>query len=82
MSFCFEVVGGAGERETAAILAALTRLSEEQALVEAAPPERPSPGRWVQGGRPAPVTNPFVHRPAPATEGWSVGSDEAPQTAI
>jgi hypothetical protein len=75
MSFCFEIVGGAGERDTAAILAALTRLDEEQALAWSAPPQRPSPGRWVQSGRPAPVSNPFIHRPAPAGDGWSMGSE-------
>ena len=77
MSFCFEVIGGAGERESAAILAALTRLDEEQALFHAAPQERPSPGAWIQSGRPAPVTNPFTHRPAPVAGGWSIGSEES-----
>lgn len=77
MSMCFEIAGGAGARETAAILAALSRLAEEQTLFAAVPPERPSRGRWVQSGRPAQVANPFVHRPAPSPGGWSVGSEEA-----
>lgn len=76
MSLCFDIVGGAGPGETAAILAALTRLVEEQALADAVPPQRPSPGRWVDSGRPAQVANPFTHRPSSGLEGWSAGPED------
>jgi len=71
-----EVVGGAGPMETAAILAAVARLVEEEAAAQAVPPERPGRGLWVLSGRPRPVQAPFAARPTPAAPGWSVGSDE------
>lgn len=76
MSMCMEIAGGAGPRETAAILAALGRLAEERTAAGSVPPQRPSPGRWVDSGRPRPIANPFVHQPVPAPEGWSVGSGD------
>lgn len=76
MTIQFEIVGGAGPMETAAIMAALSRIAEEQAWAAAFPPGRPAQGRWVLSGRPARVTNPFTHRQAPAAEGWAVGSEE------
>ena len=78
MNIEFEIVGGAGPRETAAIMAALVRLSEEQAWAASFPEQRPEQGAWVLSGRPSSVGNPFVHRQAPTGEGWSVGGrDEA-----
>ena len=67
-----EIVGGAGPRETAAIVAALARLAEEQAWAAAFPAPRPEQGAWVLSGRPAPVGNPFVNRPGPAVRGWGI----------
>lgn len=78
MSIEFEIVGGAGRRETAAIMAALLRLAEEQSWAASFPDPRPEPGAWVLSGRPAVVDNPFLHRQAPAAEGWSLGGDPAP----
>jgi hypothetical protein len=76
----FEIVGGAGPRETAAIMAALARAFEEQVRAEAEPPMRPTQGKWVLSGRPRPVAGPLTTRPTPAAEGWSVGSpDEYPE---
>ena len=75
MSIEFEIVGGAGPRETAAIMAALLRLVEEQAWAASFPDPRPEQGSWVLSGRPASVGNPFLHRQAPPTEGWSMGAD-------
>ncbi len=76
MTMRFEVVGGAGPQETAAIMAALARVLEEQAAAEAAPPMRPTQGRWVLSGRPRAVAGPSTARPTPAADGWSVGSDD------
>ena len=74
-----EVIGGAGPMETAAILAAVARLVEEQLVAAAVPPERPAPGLWVRSGRPRPVQPPFAARSTPAAVGWSVGSEEDPE---
>ena len=76
MSLQFEIIGGAGPRETAAIMAALVRLSEEQSWASSFPMPRPEQGTWVLSGRPAPVDNPFLHRQAPAAEGWSPDNGE------
>jgi len=57
-----EVTGGAGPMETAAILAAVSRLVEEQLAAAAVPPERPSQSHWVLSGRPRPVQVPFSER--------------------
>lgn len=73
MTDSVEVSGGADPLVTAAILAAVARLEEERAELAAIPPRRPSRGRWVLSGRPR-DTAPPVARPAPASEGWSVGS--------
>ena len=75
MSLEFEIVGRAGPRETAAIMAALVRLCEEQACAKSFPEARPVQGSWVLSGRPAWVEKPFLHRRAPAGRGWSVGDD-------
>ena len=75
MNLEFEIIGGAGPRETAAIMAALVRLAEEQAWAASFPEARPVQGAWVLSGRPSPVENPFLHRRAPAAPGWSVGVD-------
>lgn len=72
----FEIVGGAGPRKTAAIMAALLRLAEEQAWAASFPDPRPEQGSWVLSGRPAPVENPFLHRTAPAAQGWSFAGSE------
>ena len=76
MSENVEVAGGADPLVTAAILAAVTRLEEERAALQAVPRKPPSRGRWVLSGRPREVAPPIV-RPAPDTDGWSVASEEA-----
>lgn len=81
MTMRFEVVGGAGPQETAAIMAALARVFEEQVAAAAVPPMRPSQGRWVLSGRPRPVSGPQTARPSPAADGWSVGADEEAEEA-
>lgn len=68
-----EIRGGAGPAETAAILAAIARLVEEQSLLASIPAIRPQPGLWVLSGRPRPMESPFT-RPAPAGPGWSVAA--------
>ena len=74
-----EIVGGAGPMETAAILAAMARLVEEQLAAAAVPPQPPAQGMWVLSGRPLPVQPPFT-RSSPAATGWSVGSEEDLET--
>lgn len=76
MSPEIEITGGAGPMETAAILAAVARLVEEEMEALALPPQRPGRGLWVLSSRPRPVQAPFTARPSPAAPGWSVGSDE------
>ena len=71
MNVEFEIVGGAGPRETAAIMAALLRLAEEEAWAASFPDPRPEQGSWVLSGRPGPVGNPFLHRQTPVSAGWS-----------
>lgn len=71
-----EIVGGAGPREAAAIMAALSRIAEEQAWAVSFPTPRPEQGSWVLSGRPSPVENPFLHRRPPAARGWAVAGDE------
>ena len=75
MNVEFEIVGGAGPRETAAIMAALLRLAEEEAWAASFPDPRPEQGSWVLSGRPGPVGNPFFHREPPVSAGWSMGGD-------
>ena len=62
MNIDAEIVGGAGPRETAAIMAALARLAEEQSWAASLPAVRPDQGPWVLSGRPVPVGNPLVYR--------------------
>ena len=75
MNIEFEIAGGAGPRETAAIMAALIRLAEERSWAASFPDPRPEQGSWVLSGRPATVGNPFLNRQAPAAEGWSLGGE-------
>lgn len=56
----FEIDGGAGSLEAAAVLAALARLQEELSVLNAMPPEPPVQDRWVMSGRPQPVESPFA----------------------
>lgn len=56
----FDIDGGAGSLEAAAVLAALARFEEEQAILRAIAPEPPVQGRWVVSGRPRPVESPFA----------------------
>ena len=74
MSVEFEIVEGPA-RETAAIMAALLRLAEEEAWAASFPDPRPEQGSWVLSGRPGPVGNPSQHRQAPVSAGWSMGGD-------
>lgn len=76
MSVEFEIIGGAGPRETAAIMAALVRIAEEQSWALSFPEMRPEQGQWVLSGRPAQVGNPFSHRQTPPAEGWSHAAKE------
>ena len=78
MNLRFEITGGAGPGETAAIMAALVRLAEEQSWASSFPAPRPEQGTWVLSSRAATVDNPFLHRHAPAAEGWSMENGESP----
>lgn len=84
MSDGLEIFGGAGSLEAAAIVAALARLVEEQAVLAARPPSRPGPGLWVMSGRPRRVEPPFA-RTSPEPSGWSAGEgpdqDERPASS-
>ena len=69
-----EIVGGAGPWHAAAIVAAIARLEEEQAAAAAVPQGRPGRGQWVLSAIPRTMTPPHAGRPAPLSEGWSVGT--------
>ena len=51
MTTPFEIVGGAGEAETAAIAAVVTHVLQEQAEVRAVPLLQPRPSPWVVAWR-------------------------------
>jgi hypothetical protein len=71
----FEIVGGAGEAETAAIAAVVTRVLQEQAEVRAVPPVQPRPSPWVVAWRPREAAASLPSQPGyrPPTRG---GTDE------
>ncbi|MFQ5947600.1 MAG: hypothetical protein ACE5KX_01900 [Acidimicrobiia bacterium] len=71
----FEIVGGAGPQEAAAILAAVALVLSEQAVAAALPPGRIGQGPWVLSGRPRSVAGPLRPRPTPAVPGWTLASD-------
>ena len=52
----YEIVGGPGAAETAAILAVMAHLTEEEAAARAAPAARPRQSAWVLAWRPRPAT--------------------------
>lgn len=66
-----------GELETAALIAAMLVVREQQEAAVSVPPTRPLQGRWVMSGRPRPVAPPFTARPVPHVETWS-SDDDAP----
>jgi hypothetical protein len=67
-----EIIGEPGPLVAAAIVAAMLRLEEEHAAVQAIPPVRPGQGRWVLSGLPRKVESPFATRQSPTGEGWSL----------
>ncbi len=69
----YEVVGGADEHTTAAILAVIARFDEETASVASIPKTAPRQSLWVMSGRPRPVQRPFATQEPAAAPGWSVG---------
>ena len=48
----FEIVGGAGPAETAAILAVISHVATEEAAARAIPSQRPRQSSWVLAWRP------------------------------
>ncbi len=81
MTAPFEIVGGAGEAETAAIAAAITRVLRDEAEARGAPPPQPRPSAWVVAWRPrevpAPLPSHTYESPVP-TEAESDGSIDTP----
>lgn len=55
----FEVVGGAGPEETAAIAAIVNAIAEEEASALATPTQVPSQSSWVLAWRPRDVPAPL-----------------------
>ena len=47
----YEIVGGAGPYEAAAIVAAIARIVDEQTAAAADPPSRPQQSAWVSALR-------------------------------
>lgn len=54
-----EIKGGAGPRETAAILAVVAKVLEEEGAARANPANRPRPSQWVLAWRPREVPAPL-----------------------
>ena len=79
MTSGIEITGGADPLTTAAIMAAIIRLDEEQAAVMATPPERLAQGMWVLSTRPRPIQPLPTTRAAPTALGWSVMSEDGDQ---
>lgn len=67
--------GAIGPLEAAAVLAVLTRFEEEQAILRSIAPQPLRQSRWVNSGRPRPVTPPFATRQAAGVIGWGIGED-------
>lgn len=55
----FEIRGGAGPYEAAAIMAVFKRLSEEAAAARASRPEAPRPAAWVRAYQPSHPDDPL-----------------------
>lgn len=53
------ISGGAGPRATAAIMAVVSHLAEEEAAAAAIPAQRPRQSAWVLAWRPRPATIPL-----------------------
>ena len=79
MSGRVEIVGGAGPLHAAAIIAAIARLEEEQAVASAIPQTRPGRGQWVLSSIPRTTTAPHAVRLTPVSDGWGVGSVSEPE---
>lgn len=67
--------GSIGPLEAAAVLAALARFEEEQAILRSIAPQPLRQSRWVMSGRPRPVAPPFTTRQAAGGPGWGIGED-------
>lgn len=67
--------GAIGPLEAAAVLAALARFEEEQAILRSIAPQPLRQSRWVMSGRPRPVAPPFTTRSAAGATGWGIGED-------
>lgn len=52
----YEISGGAGPAETAAILAVIAHLTDDEAAAMAVPPARPRQSAWVLAWRPRPAS--------------------------
>ena len=72
----FEIRGGAGPFEAAAVMAAVLTLLEEQEAAAAEPTRRLSPGAWVMAGRPRPVLS--VRSEFPTLPGFGADTEEGP----
>ena len=54
-----DITGGAGPQETAAIMAAVAQLLEEERAADANPSQRPRQSQWVLAWRPREVPAPL-----------------------
>ena len=73
-----QILGGADEHTTAAILAAIARLDEEGSRLAALPRVALRQSLWVMSGRPRPVQRVFATAEPHEAPGWSVGgADDA-----
>lgn len=55
----FQIAGGAGPEETAAIMAVISHLLAEDAAARATPSQRPRQSAWVLAWRPRPSMPPL-----------------------
>ena len=74
----FEIVGGAGPQETAAIMAVVAHLTAEEAAARATPSQRPRQSAWVLAWRPRPSAPPMPSHTYDATPWSEIEASEEP----
>ena len=73
------ITGGAGPEETAAVMAVISYLTEEDASARAAPSQRPRQSAWVLAWRPRQSTTPLPSHTYDAMPWAEVeGAEEGP----
>lgn len=78
MSDGLQITGGAGPQETAAIMAVVAHLNEEDAAAQAMPSQRPRQSAWVLAWRPRPAAPPLPSHTYDAMAWAEIEGEEEP----